>query len=741
MMLSEPGARQPSAEVPELMVRQQVDRILSDRLFQRSDRLSRFLRYVVEQALEGTAGELKEQVLAAELYARLDGFDPTADPIVRVDARRLRDKLREYYAEFPNEPVLITVPKGSYAPKFKWNASVAPPDAARPSAAGTEARRYGQRLWFPALAVAAVGILGTVAVLWKTPSRGTPAVRLTPLTAYPGEEFGPALSPDGNFVAFSRTPLGPPGPPDIYVKAVDSEAFHRITQTPVGEYSPTWSPDGKEIAFVRALRSREMGVFVIARVGGAERKISDTGTLVVWAPDGRSVVIRDRPGDEADSLFRIDLDTLRRRRLTHSPPGFTDGRFDISPDGKRVAFIRRDDAGVGSIYVVGMDGGEPRKLIHARAALQDVGWMPDGRELIYASPEGGIARLWRVPADLSREALPLPGIPMPAGEFSIAHPGPPQAVRLAFVTKRNKLSIRRIDLQSAVKGAFSTGAPFSETTRNEWPGAFSPDGTRVVFFSDRAAPGPELWIAGSDGKAARQLTYLRGTGDGACAWSPDGKRIVIRAIVDNNSDLYVVPVDGSSPTRLTSSPAVEGFPEWSRDGHWIYYTVTAGAALPDIWRIPAEGGAAQQVTPNGGFEPKVAPDGQHLYYLDRPPASMGGSQVVSRLMRMPLDGGEAELIYDQVPPSYWSVTEYGVVFLKLVELTPSERKMRQLDLIRVDAVEMYRFADRKIVRLGTLPFRVTSLPGRFVVSRDGRWALASVDAGGESDLMLLDGLR
>jgi hypothetical protein len=67
--------------------------------------------------------------------------------------------------------------------------------------------------------------------------------------------------------------------------------------------------------------------------------------------------------------------------------------------------------------------------------------------------------------------------------------------------------------------------------------------------------------------------------------------------------------------------------------------------------------------------------------------------------------------------------------------------MRQLDRIRVDAVEMYRFADRKIVRLGTLPFRVTALPGRFVVSRDGRWGLASVAAGSESDLMLLDGLR
>ena len=115
-MASEPEAVRPSTGVPESLVREQVDRILSNRLFQRSDRLSRFLRYVVEQSLSGRAAELKEQVLAAELYARGDDFDPAADPIVRVDARRLRDKLREYYAELPSEPVLIALPKGSYAP-------------------------------------------------------------------------------------------------------------------------------------------------------------------------------------------------------------------------------------------------------------------------------------------------------------------------------------------------------------------------------------------------------------------------------------------------------------------------------------------------------------------------------------------------------------------------------------------------------------------------------------------------
>ena len=740
-MASDPEAVRPSIGVPESLVREEVDRILNNRLFQRSDRLSRFLRYVVEQSLSGRAAELKEQVLAAELYARGDDFDPAADPIVRVDARRLRDKLREYYAELPSEPVLIALPKGSYAPVYQWNTSVALKEANASRPIGTQAPHDVLRRWWPALVLAAaVSVIG-VAITSKPPNREDPPIRITPLTSYPGHESGPALSPDGNFVAFSRTPPGPPGPPDIYVKAVDNEAFHRITDTPVGEYSPAWSPDGKEIAFVRALRSKEMGVFVIARIGGAEKKISETGTLVDWTPDGRSLLMRDQLGDGPASLFRVDLSALQRRQLTHPPEGFVDWWFDVSPDGKRLAFIRKDQAGVASIYTVSLDGGEATRLTDFCAGLRDIGWMPDGRELIYTCPEEGISRLWRVPVDLSQKPLLVPNVPMPAGEFSISRPGPRQGVRLAFVTEQTHVSIRRIDLQSGVNGAYPAGTPFSETTRNEWPGAFSPDGTKVVFWSNRATPNPELWIADGDGEATRQLTYLKGTGNGACAWSPDGKRIVVSAVVNKNSDLYVVPSDGSSATRLTTSPAVEGLPEWSRDGHWIYYTTNVDGAAPNIWRIPAEGGAGQPVTHNGGFEPKAAPDGRHLYYLDRPPAWMGTTQVFARLMRVPVAGGEAELIHDRVPPFFWSVTDHGVVFLKLVELSAAERKIRQLDPIRVDAIETYRFADRKIVRLGTLPYRVTGLPGRFIVSRDGRWALASVDAGSESNLMLLDGLR
>ena len=78
-------------------VRLQLDRILASAAFADAGRASSFLRFVVERKLEGHAGEIKESVIAVEVLGRTPSFDSKSDPIVRVEARRLRDRLRSYY--------------------------------------------------------------------------------------------------------------------------------------------------------------------------------------------------------------------------------------------------------------------------------------------------------------------------------------------------------------------------------------------------------------------------------------------------------------------------------------------------------------------------------------------------------------------------------------------------------------------------------------------------------------------
>src|SRR3989442_213167 len=101
--------------------------------------MGRFLRFTVERAVCGQPDQLKEYVIGVEVFDRNASYDPRVDPIVRVEARRLRSKLKSYYdTEGSDDELIIEFPKGTYAPVFR-SRGVAPdpppPLAASPARA------------------------------------------------------------------------------------------------------------------------------------------------------------------------------------------------------------------------------------------------------------------------------------------------------------------------------------------------------------------------------------------------------------------------------------------------------------------------------------------------------------------------------------------------------------------------------------------------------------------------------
>jgi hypothetical protein len=101
-------------------IREEVSRILASPIFVQSDRLGRFLRYTVEAALAGEESTLKEYRIGVEVYDRRPPYHPSADSIVRSEARRLRRKLKEYYeSNGVGDPVFVYFRPGSYVPVFR----------------------------------------------------------------------------------------------------------------------------------------------------------------------------------------------------------------------------------------------------------------------------------------------------------------------------------------------------------------------------------------------------------------------------------------------------------------------------------------------------------------------------------------------------------------------------------------------------------------------------------------------
>jgi tetratricopeptide (TPR) repeat protein len=97
-----------------------LEKILSSSVFKTADRLRELLRFVVHETMAGRGGELKEYQLAVSVLRKPTSFDPKADPVVRIQMRRLREHLDRYYAsEGRYDAVLIEIPKGTYAPTFR----------------------------------------------------------------------------------------------------------------------------------------------------------------------------------------------------------------------------------------------------------------------------------------------------------------------------------------------------------------------------------------------------------------------------------------------------------------------------------------------------------------------------------------------------------------------------------------------------------------------------------------------
>ena len=156
------------ARITPEAIRTQLEKILAAESFAGSERLRRFLRFTVEQALEGRADQLKEYVLAVEVFDRKKSFDPRLESIVRVEAGRLRARLKKYYeTEGRDDPVQIDYGKGSYIPVFEWR--------------GRSASPAWRRLlgYWKAAVVTAVLLLEVVthepaSLFWRNLSRGEP---------------------------------------------------------------------------------------------------------------------------------------------------------------------------------------------------------------------------------------------------------------------------------------------------------------------------------------------------------------------------------------------------------------------------------------------------------------------------------------------------------------------------------------------------------------------------------------
>jgi Tol biopolymer transport system component/predicted Ser/Thr protein kinase len=575
------------------------------------------------------------------------------------------------------------------------------------------------------------GILALLSVvwLWRNPPswlgrnpRSADMISV-PLTSDRGIERHPTLSPDGNQVAFSSDSERRDNY-DIYVRMIGAETSVRLTSDPAVDWAPAWSPDGRSIVFARTLHNNKVGLFQIAANGGPERKLTETHAGPTphhgWFPDSRHLALSDtESAGEPAGLFLFSVETREKRRLTRPPPGMV-GDCDpaISPDGRTLAFVRVQATGAADLHLLRLDDSfaavsEPIRITHTSRITGRPVWTGSGRELIYSAG--------RSAADLSLWRL------------NIASPGSARRVfttsqncydpvicasrrRLVYARREYDVDIWKAELPG--RGQLPEGSPLRilSSTRPEFVAQFSPDGTKIVFHSERSG-GSEIWLSNADGSNPVQLTSLNAPISGSPRWSPDGGRIVFDSNREGQFELYTIDAAGGGMRRRTDHPADDAVASWSSDGRFIYFGSNRTGAW-QIWKIPADNGEPVQVTTAGGYVPFESTDGRFVYY--------SRSSGRTSLWRVPSAGGAETQVLDSLIWLNFTPVRDGIYFMPASGGTSTT------------PILFFGFADEKIQKVWSL-----DKPPAFglSVSPDQRWVLYSQLERDESDLMLVDDFR
>ncbi|HEY7613978.1 MAG TPA: protein kinase [Gemmatimonadales bacterium] len=583
--------------------------------------------------------------LAAVCYEMLAGEPPVTGPNAQamvaklmterpVSLRVVRDTVPEAMA-LAIQKALSKVPADRFASAGELVQALETAGTGGARTAPSTGRRI--LLGGAVLAVIVSGL--TLLRPWRIGPAPLPVIgRTMQMTRNAGLEVDPALSPNGETVAFAA---GPPTAMRIYVRRVSGGRAVALTGDTTGNFRwPRWSPDGSQLAY-----QGNDGIYVVPALGGTPRRLThidlgtpgygiEAGTPLTgfdWSPDGTRIVSSRGFGGTG-----LTVTTIATGDTVNLPAPFAASGPVWSPDGGSIAVVAGNpiftfgtgyfaNAGTSGIWIVHLDGASPTRIAPDSAVNISPQWAPDGRAIFWVSDRDGSRDIYRQRLGRGGAAEEAPRrltTGTDAQGLSLTRTGD----RMAYARLHTYSSIWSIPVP--LRGTASIRAASRITTGNETIEAVdvSPDGKWLVFDSDRNG-NADLYIVPVTGGEARQLT-TDPANDYSADWSPDGRRIAFHSLQHGNRDIYTVGFDGTGLTRRTSSPDEELDPDWAPDGEALTYEVIGrqverhgfdvlplgDGARPRFFSIA--GGDFARWAPDGKAFIYHAPDGLRLHRID-----------------------------------------------------------------------------------------------------------------------------
>ena len=414
----------------------------------------------------------------------------------------------------------------------------------------------------------------------------TTDVRFSRLTDFVGHKESPAISPDGKMVAFVAMA---DGRRQIWVRMRAGGAALQITRDATDHEQPRWSPDSSALIYFTRPRtgSSEGSIWQISALGGpARRVVSAQGSGGDISRDGQRVALFQNGADTID-LVTVSRDGSQRTVVARLPPENFYRAPRWAPDDRSIVFqVGSIEAFELRLEVIGIEDGQRREIARG-SNLQGVTWRRDASGVVYSSSKGStllyppVFNLRTVERDGSNDRQ------LTFGDISYVEPDMQASGILVACRSRSQSDIWRFPVSGTPAHNTEAGVRITHQSGHIQTPSVSPDESEVVYLSDNGGHA-NLWVAGTDGSNARQITFddEPDVAIGVPYWSPTGEWIVFIVSRAYRSGLAVIRPDGSD--RHSIGPPRAWHASWSSDGQWVYYST------------PSESGFRNEKSPIGG---------------------------------------------------------------------------------------------------------------------------------------------
>ena len=448
-------------------------------------------------------------------------------------------------------------------------------------------------------------VLAAVLYSWRAHSiSGTPRSTLVQKQiSFVGDAYMPAISPDGNFVAYLTEDAGDQ---KLMLQALSGGARVELLHAPL-LVDPRWSPDGLELVFRGSLDGNTRGTFVLARLGGAPRRVTEFGESC-WSPDG-SQIISARATDNR-AVFLVDKSTGVEKRII-TPLGYESiVGIDCSPKASMLLLLTQSYE-KNQIWTMTTDGAEQRKLVDGESRIGTPRWSPTGDAIYYLRPVGDTTELVRLPVSAaSTESSVIVSGLRTGGYFTLSA----DASKLTYTQKQYYSNLWSAEFPASGAVAKTEKSLTSGTLQSGDP-SISPDGRSVAFVMSRSDTEGNVYKMSIDGGQTTQLTFFDAAVSSSPAWSPDGLRIAFVCNQGGTAKVWTVNADGSSVRALDkTNPSDTNYAlAWAPSTEIIYQQ----PGLHNLRRLNVDTQEEQAILPkdsNGWLtsRPVFSPDGTSI---------------------------------------------------------------------------------------------------------------------------------